>query len=163
MAVCKTCNEDFPEKRKEMGYSVCVKCSNEERWSCIQIIHHKTGNETEIVKDREVAEEFMAKSARAGFGALRGMTSTYKRKPTATVTPRKEQKIIHNIFTTGVSRKPMSLDFEGVGKRAVEILENEGYDKAILIVNQAEKEYRLLKKQATQIKEILMIMNTSIK
>ena len=27
MIPCPKCNEDFPEKRKELGYHVCVNCS----------------------------------------------------------------------------------------------------------------------------------------
>lgn len=30
MIICPKCGNDFPEKRKELGYHVCVNCSSEE-------------------------------------------------------------------------------------------------------------------------------------
>ena len=30
MIICPKCGNDFPEKRKELGYHVCINCSSEE-------------------------------------------------------------------------------------------------------------------------------------
>lgn len=159
MAVCKKCREHYPEKRKEMGYEVCIECSTVEKWSCVQIVHHKTGNETEIIKDPEVAAEFMAKSSRIGFGALRGMTSSYRERKSVPAKIKKETTDPVTSFYTVRSRRPMPLDFEGVGKRAMELLE-EDYDKAIEYIETAEREYRLLPKQAEQLKSIFRMIES---
>lgn len=77
--LCKKCCEPFHPRRKELGYTTCLKCSEEEKWSIVPVIHHKTGNEFQVVKDPEVAAEFMAKSQRSGFGTLKGMTGSWRR------------------------------------------------------------------------------------
>jgi hypothetical protein len=157
MAICKTCNTGYPEKRKEMGYTVCIECSTETRWSGVQIVHHKTGNETQIVKDPDVAAEFLAKSSRTGSGALKYMKRAY-RKPNYSppILPKKvkEEPIAFICTSSVVARRPMPLDFEGVGRRMMDALETIGGGAAFKIIDDAEKAYQLLPKQATQLKEI---------
>ena len=80
MAYCKKCGNEMPDKRKELGYNNCTNCSTEPRCSGVPIIHHKTGNEIQIIKDPEVAADFMTKSSRKGFGTLKGLTGN-SRKP----------------------------------------------------------------------------------
>lgn len=71
IAHCKKCGEEMPVKRKELGYTECIKCSTATKWAGVPVINHKTGNEIQVVKDPEVAAEFMALSNRAGFGHFR--------------------------------------------------------------------------------------------
>ena len=44
-----SCGNIIPKKRVEMGYKVCVECSTTEKYGCIDIIYHKTGNTIEIL------------------------------------------------------------------------------------------------------------------
>jgi hypothetical protein len=69
MKFCK-CGEEIPEKRIELGYSTCVACSTTKKFSGHLIVHHKTGNEYEVIKDPETAHE-MKRMTRAGFGSRR--------------------------------------------------------------------------------------------
>jgi|688.fasta_scaffold617285_1 hypothetical protein len=78
--ICNKCKTAFPTERYDIGYRTCIECSEEPKWSAVPVINHKTGNEIQIVKDPEDAAEFLHKSARVGFGTMRGMSSSYKRK-----------------------------------------------------------------------------------
>jgi hypothetical protein len=78
--ICNKCKTTFPTERYDIGYRTCIECSEEPKWSAVPVINHKTGNEIQIVKDPEDAAEFLHKSARVGFGTMRGMSSSYKRK-----------------------------------------------------------------------------------
>ena len=75
---CK-CGNKIPELRVKKGYKTCVSCSTESKWSGVQIVHHKTGNETQIIKDPEVAADFIAKSARSGYGTLKGVIGSQRK------------------------------------------------------------------------------------
>jgi hypothetical protein len=158
MKSCK-CGNTIPQRRLDMGYTVCVDCSTEVAWSAIQVVHHKTGNEIQIVKDPEVAAEFHAKSQRTGFGTLKGMTGSYKRigavKQNATRKPKEESAYV--CAPSVIGRRPMPLDFEGVGRSVMDALENLGRDSALQIIDQALQEHRLLNRQATQLREIVAL------
>ena len=65
-----SCGEEIPEKRIQLGYSTCVACSTTKKFSGHLVVHHKTGNEYEVIKDPETAHE-MKRMTRAGFGARR--------------------------------------------------------------------------------------------
>jgi len=72
---CKSCNDVIPPKRVELLPHVthCVNCSTEDKVSAVPVIHHKTGNEIQIVRDPEVAAEFHRLASRVGYGTLRGL------------------------------------------------------------------------------------------
>ena len=163
MKLCK-CGKNIPQPRLNLGYQVCVDCSTEVAWSAIQVVHHKTGNEIQVVKDPEVAAEFHAKSQRTGFGTLKGMTGSYKRR-TAPVNPRKpkvETPAPLPPLNVVVARRPMPLDFEGVGRSVMDALETTGKEQALLIIEHAQKEHRLLNRQATQLREIVELFSVKI-
>lgn len=69
MKICN-CGEEIPEKRIQLGYSTCVACSTTKKFSGHLVVHHKTGNEYEVIKDPETAHE-MKRMSRSGFGARR--------------------------------------------------------------------------------------------
>ena len=81
--ICK-CGNNIPDLRVKKGYKTCINCSTESKWSGVQVVHHKTGNETQIIKDPEVAADFIAKSARSGYGTLKGVTGSQKKARTST-------------------------------------------------------------------------------
>jgi hypothetical protein len=151
---CKTCLENIHPKRWELGYRVCVECSSEPKWSSVPVINHKTGNEIQIVKDPEVAAEFMAKSARVGFGTLRGISSSYKR---STVTnPRKPQPIADKPVEDKIlSRRPLPNDFEKVGEEVMHLVENGKLTHAYGAIEKALQEKRIFKVHSEQLVQIV--------
>lgn len=136
-----------------MGYRTCVKCSSEVKWSAVPVINHKTGNEIQIVKDPEVAAEFMAKSARCGFGTLRGMTTGY-RKPRIVENREKkiEQKPIQETITV---KEILPNEYEQVGSELMHIFETNGYDSAYNHIQNALISRRIFGNHAKQLHSIL--------
>ena len=43
------CNHNIPQARLDLGYTVCVECSTEEKLGCIDTINHKTGNTIQVM------------------------------------------------------------------------------------------------------------------
>lgn len=68
--ICK-CGNVIPVKRVELGYNRCVECSTEKKASGHLVVHHKTGNEIQVIKDPETAAKMASMSNRNGFGSNR--------------------------------------------------------------------------------------------
>jgi len=65
MIPCPKCNEDFPEKRKELGYHVCVNCSTAKPVVGITTVEG-TGDHTYndiIIMDQDRARSIALKEA----------------------------------------------------------------------------------------------------
>ena len=157
---CK-CGSEIPKARIDMGYKVCVDCSTESRWTVVPVNYHKTGNTAEIIKDPEVAEEFMFMASRKGFGVMRGLTST-RRKPTVRQ-PRekKEEAPVTNLPPKVMGKYMPTYYFEEVGEKAISIAEKETIEKALVYIEQALDERLIFKKQAEQLKDIINIITQS--
>ncbi len=151
---CKTCLEEMHPKRWDLGYRTCVNCSVEPRWSSIPVINHKTGNEIQIVKDPEVAAEFMAKTARVGFGTMRGMSSSYKRK-TAAVAAKVELLPDKPLVDRVIARRPMPHQFEAVGSEVMNRIEAGQKQSAHEYIETALNEKRIYKIHAEQLRQIV--------
>ena len=52
---CSRCNVEVPQKRINMGYTICTKCSTEEKVSCHTIYPHKTGGYIQVVSKEQSA------------------------------------------------------------------------------------------------------------
>ena len=50
---CSMCSNEMPSQRLEMGYTICVKCSTEEKVSCHTIYPHKTGGYIQVVSKEQ--------------------------------------------------------------------------------------------------------------
>jgi len=50
---CSRCNTKVPKGRINMGYTICVKCSTEEKVSCHTIYPHKTGGYIQVVSKEQ--------------------------------------------------------------------------------------------------------------
>ncbi len=160
---CK-CGSDIPVKRFDMGYKVCVECSTESRWTVVPVNYHKTGNTAEIIKDPEVAADFMFMSSRKGFGVMRGMTSGRKRQ--IHKQPLKEPKKDESpalVQPRILSRHMPTYYFEEVGEKAMNIAENESIDRALQYIEEALNENLIYKKQADQIIQIINTITQSWK
>lgn len=154
---CKECGQFVNPKRIELGYYTCVSCSTEERWSGVPVIFHKTGHEIQIVKDPESAAEFMAKTARVGFGAMRGMTTGYK-KPTSSVTKKVKPLPNKPIEDRVIARRPIPHEFNKVGEEMMVILETDGLKSASLHLETALEMKRIYRKHYDQLKSILDVI-----
>ena len=63
---CK-CGEELHPVRIKYGYDTCVSCSTAEKYGCVDIIHHKTGNNIQILS-REDANTIAKLTRRRGYG-----------------------------------------------------------------------------------------------
>lgn len=154
---CK-CGSHIPEKRVDMGYRVCVECSTESRWSIVPVNYHKTGNTAEIIKDPEVAADFMFMSSRKGFGVMRGLISTRRKTVVRQPREKKEEPTVTNLPPKVMSKHMPTYYFEEVGEKAVNIAERETIEKALMYIEQALDERLIYKKQADQLKDIINII-----
>jgi len=50
---CSRCNTKVPKGRINMGYTICVKCSTEDKVSCHTIYPHKTGGYIQVVSKEQ--------------------------------------------------------------------------------------------------------------
>lgn len=136
--ICKKCQESFPKKRKDLGYSVCVKCSTEQGWSCSALTHHKTGNTIEIIKDPELAYNINQIASRKSYGVMSGVTGRYKRYRSDKDIPERKTKIVNKAgeIINGKSKKlgilnGQTMDFEIQIQQAFSILDSNGINDCI--------------------------------
>ena len=50
---CSRCNTEVPQGRIDMGYTICTKCSTEDKVSCHTIYPHKTGGYIQVVSKEQ--------------------------------------------------------------------------------------------------------------
>ena len=67
---CK-CNNIIPQGRVNLGYKTCVNCSTTEKYGCIPITYHKTGNTIQIMSQSDAAHIAKA-TRRRGYGTMLG-------------------------------------------------------------------------------------------
>lgn len=152
---CKTCFITIPIQRFNLGYRICINCSNEPKWSSVPVINHKTGNEIQIIKDPEVAAEFLAKSARQGFGTLRGMSKSYKRI-TNTLEPQPPKLTPSQPPSDRViNRKQLPHQFESIGEKVMELIEAKDKKTALCLIDSSLQEKSIWKNQANQLRLIV--------
>ena len=82
---CSMCSNEMPSQRLDMGYTICVKCSTEEKVSCHTIYPHKTGGYIQVVSKSE--SENLNRLDRRGTS----VKSAPKYKP-FTIEPKQEPK-----------------------------------------------------------------------
>lgn len=121
---CNVCFGPIPEGRLKVlpSTTTCVTCSTESKWSGVHVIHHKTGNEVEVIKNPQTAAEFHKLSTRAGFGTTRGL------KPGASKGQRNAITIAHEKFQANEK------NYNSIGERAMMQMEIYNLDKAIKYV-----------------------------
>tara|TARA_Y100001937_G_scaffold41980_1_gene59512 strand:- start:601 stop:1110 length:510 start_codon:yes stop_codon:yes gene_type:complete len=66
---CSKCDNKIPSARMEMGYTICVKCSTEEKVSCHTIYPHKTGGYIQVVSKED--SENLNRLDRRGVGNIK--------------------------------------------------------------------------------------------
>lgn len=124
----------------------CVQCSTESKVSAIPVIHHKTGNEIQIVSDPEVAAEFHKLSSRAGFGTLRGMKPGHSGGSSAKISCRP---------ATFVETHADEKTYEEFGKRVMTTFDIFGKEKALKLIRESVDSRFISKYQGGKLISIL--------
>ena len=117
------------------------------------VIHHKTGNEIEIVKDPEVAADFFAKSARVGFGTLRGLRGSGPKRAPSSTGPRALPP--KPVPPSREVRTPLPNEWEAVGSECMQLLEKAGAQAALAHVEKSLLERRIFRVHADRLKAII--------
>lgn len=149
MKRCINCNEVIPKQRLLAlpTSNYCIQCSNVDKVSAIPVIHHKTGNEIQIIADKSVADEFHRLSSRVGFGTLRGLKAG---KSGGTEHKVKTKQVSHIIV-----QKDDEESMNKVGEKAMYYLDLLGYERAKRYVEDNVTSRYISKVQGSRILNIL--------
>ena len=152
---CK-CGNKIPDLRVKKGYKTCVNCSTESKWSGVQVVHHKTGNETQIIKDPEVAADFIAKSARSGYGTLKGVTGSQKKAKTYTRESKKVEPVIFKPVDRVIARKKVETNYkdEEIAIQVFSLIDKKEFDIAKDLI---EKNFQSLNLSPIARKQLLFL------
>ena len=143
MKVCKNCSCELSEKRVDLGYSVCVKCSDVESYGFVNIINHKTGNTVQPLP-RSQAQAINKVGDRKRFGTiLKGGSKSTAYNP---------KKTKHKVPTTFIGNE---FSYEKVGEKALNLLDIEGLDRALMYVEKEIKNLIISGIQAAKIRKVL--------
>jgi hypothetical protein len=137
---CK-CEVEIPAARVQLGYRVCVQCSQEQAVSCVDIIYHKTGNTIQQCS-KEQADAIRKASRRSGFGAAAGMRAGGEPKREVTLT-RRPMPALARVITRE--------DIEAIGREALSVLETEGEVAMQKFLARATTSYQCTPVQAARI------------
>jgi hypothetical protein len=156
MKKCNNCTSDIPMQRLVVlpNTTVCSSCSNVDKVSAIPIIHHKTGNEIQIVADKDVANEFSKLSSRVGFGTLRGLKAG---KSGGT-----EHKVQTRNQTINTIYKDDPAALERVGAHAVYLFDLLGFNKAEQYVTDNVNTRYISKAQGAKILRSISLLMTNV-
>ena len=66
---CSLCTDTIPKARVNMGYTICTKCSTEEKVSCHTIYPHKTGGYIQVVSKEQ--SENLNRLDRRGYSGIK--------------------------------------------------------------------------------------------
>lgn len=150
MRYCQSCDCEIPEARLKLlpGTKHCVNCSDTGKWSAVHVIHHKTGNEIEVVKNPDTAKQFKKMSTRATYGAVRGLNS----KGSMQIPIRLSGQIV----------EADEKRYNQIGERAMELNELCGFDKASKYVQEFVDLRVLSKGQGNKILRAIEAINNPI-
>ena len=121
MANCSRCDVKVPKARIDMGYTICVKCSTEEKKMGHVIYPHKTGGYVQVV-DSETYQDLNRIDRRGykGKGPRQYKNFVVKQKPM------EERKSSNG----GVSRIK-HLSYDNAFSEVMNYYEDWGYDRTI--------------------------------
>jgi hypothetical protein len=154
--ICK-CGNNIPDLRVKKGYKTCVICSTESKWSGVQVVHHKTGNETQIIKDPEVAADFIAKSARSGYGTLKGVTGSQKKAKIYTKELKKVEPVIFKPVDRIIARKKVETNYNDneIAQQVFSLIDKKEFDIAKDLI---ETKFQSLNLSPTARKQLLFFI-----
>ncbi len=145
------CGQQIPEKRLELGFKECVKCSTVEPVGCVDVVYHKTGNTIEIT-DRATAERMRKLSRRNSHGILAGMKPGPKSAPYRPSGKINGQRLLDRAVIANPEQ------FEKDGAQALEIAEYEGVDTAVKWLQKRVEDLWLTPVQMGKIRQILLAL-----
>ena len=127
---CKKCNETIPQGRVDLGYSVCVECSEVEKYGCVDVVNHKTGNTIEVLsrKDADQASKLMQ---RTGFGTLRSLRSGKSSK----------EKVKLGGSPCSKAFVGTKESFEKIGEECMMWVELEDYERVTKTLDKAKRDW----------------------
>ncbi len=78
---CSICKQPIhPGRLKALpNTKTCTACSQAKPYGVVSIVNHKTGNEVQIIPNKELADLINIQSQRKGYGVSRGVKGSYKR------------------------------------------------------------------------------------
>lgn len=139
MTNCIKCGSSVPPARINLGYKVCVSCSDTEMYGMVNVIVHKTGNSVQPLPKSQ-ADAINKVGDRKRFGTiLKGGSKSTSYKPTKT-------KFSCSTTTIGSDRLYMV-----VGEEAMRLFERSGYDRVVDYINKAQRNFEINQKQANQL------------
>ena len=111
MNKCSRCDVEMDDARVDMGYTICVLCSTEEKVSCHTIYPHKTGGYIQVVSKEQ--SENLNRLDRRGYSGIKtakNYKSVIKKKSedsdkTAEVVRNRtssSDNIVHTPYTTAL-------------------------------------------------------------
>jgi hypothetical protein len=140
---CKSCKKEIPQGRVDLGYKVCVDCSEVERYGCVDIVYHKTGNTIQIMPQEDAAK-INKLSQRTGFGTLRGLKSGSA--------PKYKTKIDKGCSLTRVGSEA---NYNKVGEKCMLWVELEDWDRVDSTLEKAKKDFEISSLQYQKLKRIM--------
>lgn len=143
MKNCKKCQNPIPEKRSNLGFTVCVNCSDVDSYGCVNIINHKTGNTVQALPKSQAAA-INKIGDRKRFGTvLRGGSKNSNYNP-------KGVKI--GCSSSFVGSQTL---YEKVGAEAMIIFDMNGIDAANIYIDKQVSDFTINKNQAFKIKLLI--------
>jgi hypothetical protein len=144
---CK-CGKTIPHKRYEMGYKNCVECSTVEKYGCVDIVYHKTGNTIEIMDSKD-AEKMAKLVKRKGFGSMSSL-----RGGSGGATGNSGS------FSASASRYiPTREDFEKAGEKAMKVYEAFGLQEVIDFISKSLSDERITVLQSKNLEKIFRALD----
>lgn len=140
---CKSCKKEIPQGRVDLGYKVCVDCSDVERYGCVDIVYHKTGNTIQIMPQEDAAK-INKLSQRTGFGTLRGLKSGSA--------PKYKTKIDKGCSLTQVGSES---NYNKVGEKCMLWVELEDWDRVDSTLEKAKKDFEISSLQYQKLKRVM--------
>jgi RNA polymerase-binding transcription factor DksA len=148
MKRCSKCKELISEERLRAlpNTKTCVKCSDEEKVGCVDIIYHKTGNTIQILP-KEQADSINKAAQRRGFGSLSSMRGG-SGKSNVKVEVEKESNSFNYYL-------PTEEDFLKVGEEMMFYVEIERKDKALQFIKSARESQKITGIHYRRLRDIL--------
>ena len=132
----------MPTKRVELGFRVCVSCSEVETYGCVDIVYHKTGNTVQVMTKEQAAS--VNKHARKRFGTvLKGGSKSTTYNP---------KGIKKGCSTSFVGNNEL---YEEVGAMMMNLLDAKGFDTASIYVDKQVQNFTINGSQAFKLKQLL--------
>lgn len=149
---CRKCGNLIPPKRIQAltGCTTCTSCSSEAKFSGVPVINHKTGNEVQVVKDPDVAKEFLKKASRTGYGTLRGVSSGNTAGP--------KRKVKGLVGTTAAV--PGRENFDRIGKIAMQEFESFGIVRCQKYIQTAISNRNITPAQGEKIMHLINLLHS---